>query len=298
MLETLEQVTVIESINATEKCGNTPRSLTKFSGLEKNMAEEILPQFTTGADYSPESENVSDRDNQQERPVAITRFAMAIECEGHITIGVNPAGQTRYYISMYPTIGFTNTDPILVHEMASFLDANEVGFSLHPSKSRGAGKKMRFDISVHGQTRLGRLIELLEPHIVTKKAQLDIVKRFNESRASHPRARYSEYEWNLCKQVRLLNRRMPGKKAFEKSKALLESPESIRQPIRRQYLEAYVKMCSELQRELESAVETAVPPILSKWVKKQQKSRTPTIAPASISGRATSLSQTHGTTSG
>lgn len=269
MLETLAVANMVELTEiAIQERVNAPGSLTKVSVMEKTMANEMLPQTHESIGYSIQSENVDDRDNQQVRPVALIRLGMAIECEGHVTIGCSPAGSTRYYISMYPTVGFTNTDANLVCEIASSLERYGIEFVLRRSKGRGAGKKQRFDLSIHGSRRLKRLIEVIEPHIYSKKAQLDIVKLYMGSRDSHPQDNYSDYEWDLCKQVRLLNKRMPGKKAFEKAKALLETPESIRQPLRRRYLEAYVKMCSELQRELESTVETAVPPILTRWVKK------------------------------
>jgi hypothetical protein len=265
MLETLEAVAYNRMKSEIQSCLSNLGSLAIVPSEEEQMVNEILPQNRAGSDYSNLSENAGDRDNQQER---LVRLGALIEAEGHITIGISSAGSTRYYMSMYPTIGFTNTNVNLVYEVASILDDNGIKFVLRPSKGRGAGTKRRYDIDIHGHDRVTKTIDLLYGYIKTKREQANILREYIQVRAIAGRRPLGEREWELCKQVRILNGRAPVKKTFARHKAALESPESIRRPRDLKNLQFYVKMCAELQRELERTPETSVPPMLLKWVKK------------------------------
>jgi hypothetical protein len=266
MLETLDVVSGIGYYNNSAIQGwlHIPGSLTTVLNEEEPMAKKILPQIRRSSDYS-KSENAGDRDNQQER---LVRLGALIEAEGHLTIGVNFAGSTRYYMSLYPTIGFTNSNIYLVAEVATTLEAGGVEFVLRRTKGRGEGRKIRYDFAMHSRPRVTSTLNLVEDYIYTKREQAEILWEYLRSRESHLRSPYTDYEWDLCKRIRLLNGRMPNEKSVAKAKAYLESPESIRRPHDLENIQRYVKMCSELQRELERTPETSVPPILRRWVKK------------------------------
>lgn len=230
-----------------------------LDNTSKMMKIEDMNLNSKSRSYRSLGENIADTDNQQERLVKLTRLAMAIECEGHLTIGMSPASKTRDRISLYPTIGFTNTNRELVDEVLDILMKNDVGFSARFSAGRGAGKKIRFDVSIHGYGRVTKMLDLIQSHLRTKTRQAEILREFIESRTRDLRAEYSEAEWVMVTEIRILNGRSPNAKAIAKAKAQLESSESICRPSKAAYLQRYLKMCADLQRNLESAAEMTAP---------------------------------------
>jgi hypothetical protein len=209
------------------------------------------------SDYRFLGENAGDRDNQQERLVRLARTAMLIECEGSITIGMTPPTKTRNRPALYSTVDVTNTSLKIIGEYKDTLGLIGVGFTSRPQRyGKGFGRKLRSDVNVHGFWNVETLLRTIMPFLDAKKRQAKILLEFIASRQSSPRkSEYSESEWQLVTDVRLLNGRMPNRKALAKAVAFLESPESIRQPRAVNYYKRYVKMCADLQRNLENPAE-------------------------------------------
>lgn len=210
------------------------------------------------SDYRFLGENAGDRDNQQEKLVRLARTAMLIECEGSITIGMAPPSKTRNRPALYPTVDVTNTSDAIIEEYKAVLDwIVGIGFTSRSKRhGKGFGRKLRSDVNVHGFWNVQTLLTTVMPFLRAKERQAKIVLEFIASRQSSPRkSEYSESEWQLVTDVRILNGRMPNRKALAKAVAFLESSESIRQPRTVKYFERYVKMCADLQRNLENPAE-------------------------------------------
>lgn len=123
-----------------------------------------------------------------------------------------------------------------------------------PRHGRGAGRKLRHDLNIHGFDRVEKVLTLLVPHLRSKKRQAELVLEFIASRRlAHKHEAYSDREWQLVYEVRKLNGRMPGQKAIDKALAYLASPECDQRSRTTEYFRKYVAMCADLTRDLKVA---------------------------------------------
>jgi hypothetical protein len=234
--------------------------LDKANGKIENM-KTLSNLFAQAPVTERLSENIGDRDNQQERLVKLARLAMLIECEGSITIGMTPPTKTRNRPALYATVDFTNTSLSLVQEGQATLSREEVGFTARPKRyGKGFGRKLRYDTNIHGFDRVEKVLSLILPFMSIKTEQAKIVLEFIQSRREAQRGEsYSDREWQLVQAIRMLNGKMPHRKSIAKAQAFLESPESICRPRVADFYRRYVKMCADLQRNLESVAEMPTP---------------------------------------
>lgn len=193
--------------------------------------------------------------SEQTRAVRLARLAMLVECEGSITIGMTPPTNTRNRPALSPIVGITNTATEIVDEAKVTMAIEGVAFTARPKRyGRGAGRKLRYDVNIHGFDRLNKLLPILMPYLRSKKRQAEIVLGFIRSRQASPsKARYSEYEWQLVTEIRKLNGRMPGHKAITKAKMKLATTDATLQPRTVEYFERYLAMCEELKTALRAA---------------------------------------------
>ncbi len=190
--------------------------------------------------------------SKNERTVRLARLAMLIECEGSITIGMTPPTKTRNRPALTPMVSITNTAEQITDEAIETLIAEGIGLSSKRRRpSVGLGKKMRTDVHMHAFDRTEKLLTTILPYLRSKKRQAELVLEFIKSRRSAaPKAPYSDLEWRLTTDVRLLNHYTPQRRALAKAKAYLESPESLTRPRAAGYFRKYVEMCNELQAAL------------------------------------------------
>ena len=224
---------------------------------------KIIMMPSPGCGYQGVGKNIADRVNQQERLIRLARLGMLIECEGSITIGTSLGCKSLRYCSFSPQIDITNTSSIIIDEAKNTLVSESIGFTARPVRyGSGFGKKLRYDLNIHGFDRLVKILSLLKPWLGSKARNADLVLEFIKSRQTTggPGTPYSESEWQMVTEVRIINGRSLSQKAIAKVKAQLESSESIRQPRTREFHRRYLKMCADLQRELERTAEMTVPP--------------------------------------
>jgi hypothetical protein len=207
------------------------------------MDTVIAPSFLSGF----EDESISR--SYHERIIGISRLAMLIECEGHITIGMMPPTKTRNRPALYATVGITNTAEGIINEAMETLIDSRVDFTARPLRDgKSAGRKLRRDIDIHGFDRIDAVLNLVLPFLNSKKAQAEIVLSFVASRRkAEPKSAYSDQEWKWATEVRKLNGRQPERKALSKARAYLESSDGSRNPRTIEYFKRYVAMCEELQ---------------------------------------------------
>lgn len=187
-----------------------------------------------------------------DRLVRLSRLAMLIECEGSITIGMQPPTKTRNRPALYPTVDVTNTDPRIIAEARQTLMSEGVACTARPKRpANGEGRKDRYDLNIHGFDRVNKVLGAILPLLRYKKRQGEILLEFIESRKSgHRHAAYTEQQWKMVTEVRKLNGRMPGTAACVKAKAFLESTNSAAQPRTAEYFRRYLQMCEELRTAL------------------------------------------------
>lgn len=195
--------------------------------------------------YSPE----------HEREFRLTRLAMLIECEGSITIGMTPPTKTRNRPALYATVDLTNTSTVIIDEAKDTLSQEGIRFTARPEAiCRGAGRKPRFDVNIHGIERVTKVLTTLLPYLRSKRRQAELVLEFVDSRKrAHKHEAYSDREWQLVYEVRKLNGKMPARKALAKAVAYLASPECDQRSRTTEYFKKYVAMCADLTRDLQAA---------------------------------------------
>ena len=186
---------------------------------------------------------------EHERVVRLSRLAMLIECEGTIGIGMTPPTKTRNRPALCAAVSVANTAKEIISEAGETLSSEGIGFTSMPRRYQsGFGTKLRYDVSLHGFNRVSALLTAILPYLRSKKRQAILVLEFIESRrASDLKAAYSDREWRLVTEVRLLNHCQPNSKALAKAKAYLASPTDPNKPRTAEYFRKYVEMCTELQ---------------------------------------------------
>jgi hypothetical protein len=196
------------------------------------------------------------RDSEHQRALRLARLAMLIECEGSITIGMTPPTKTRCRPALYPTVDITNTSTVIIDEAKTTLMSEYVDCTARPVRYQsGWGRKLRYDINIHGFDRLTRLLPTIIPYLNSKKMQAEIVMRFIRSRmAAVPKSEYSEQEWQWTTQIRKLNGKMPPVKAVAKAVEFLASLNGSERPRTISYYRRYVAMCAELRETIENSV--------------------------------------------
>lgn len=192
---------------------------------------------------------------QHEREFRLTRLAMLIECEGSITIGMQPPTKTRSRPALYPTVDITNTSTVIMEEAKETLMSEGVAMTPRPPRhGRGASRRLRYDVNIHGFERVTRVLTTIMPYLRSKKRQAEIVMEFVKSRQNaKAKSAYSDREWELVYEVRKLNGRMPGRRAIDKAMAYLASPECDQRSRTTEYFKKYVAMCASLTLDLQVA---------------------------------------------
>lgn len=143
--------------------------------------------------------------NQQERLWRLCWLAGVIDSDGSICImspRVNSSGRRQFR----PRVNIVNTNKLLIERATQVLREFDVG--AHVSTRSGCKDhwRMRGQINVDGFKRATKLLRLIEPHLVAKKEQAQIVMALWESRQNGLAGRpYNEQENILIYRARTLN---------------------------------------------------------------------------------------------
>lgn len=169
-------------------------------------------------------EQYSGLDNQQENGVAVSessheinaaRIAMFLDTDGFVTIQVRQRGIAgNAYLG--PECGFVNTSSELMNWLHDTLTDLEVPHymkwfdidQLRGSRSR----KPQCRIVVRGQNRCSKLLPIVQPYLVAKAFQGQLISEFITSRSaqSDKRNMYSDRELEIANTIRSLNNNKSG----------------------------------------------------------------------------------------
>ena len=188
-----------------------------------------------------------------DKEIAIARLAMLIECEGTIGIGMTPPTKTRNRPALCPAVSIGNTAMAIINEARDTLTGEGIEFTFrHNIPASGLGTMPKHELHLHGFNRVTAVLTAVLPFLRSKKRQAELVLEFIQSRRSavDPKAAYTDREWQLTTDVRLLNRCQPQVKALAKAAAYLELPESSRTVRASLYFRKYIEMCNTLQDAL------------------------------------------------
>jgi len=200
------------------------------------------------------------------RIIKLNRLAMAIECEGSITIGMTPPTKTRDRLSFYSLVGFTNTNAELMREICESLNSEGVSFVLRACGFSPCSRKVKYQLIVHGFLRVIKTLELIMPYLDSKRRQAEIVLAFTESRKRHSHSEYTDQEWMWVEEVRTLNGRMPTPKAVEKYRKMLSGIDYSKHPRSYKYFVKYIEICDRLKEKLDLPRSLKVSPVVERWI--------------------------------
>lgn len=187
--------------------------------------------------------------NQQERALPMSEqkdcelsyLAGLFDGEGYVGVTINRnRGATPQY---FPRCSIVNTNPIIIDEAIRILQGRHVPFHLCHWDAKLAEQKPRMTIDMTGFKRCLRFLWTIEPYLVAKKQQAQMVTAFICSRLSHGKSYkhtpYTDDEINLFQATRELN---------AKGRAILREHTS-------RAADFAAKMCSELRAKGAEATE-------------------------------------------
>ena len=150
-------------------------------------------------------------DNQHTLEVDLSWLAAAIEGEGCITIERSGKERLDGGRCLLPSTMISNTNSEFIFAAVRILDRIEVPFRISVrTRDAEKGWKTANVIRIRGQKAVEKLIPYIEPYLRSKKGQLQLVKRFIESRRKYDKPKgvpYTEYERSLVQDVHKLNQR-------------------------------------------------------------------------------------------
>lgn len=144
-------------------------------------------------------------DNPQQRMWQLCWLAGVIDSDGSIALLNVPHGRsgTRTY---RPRVNIVNTNRLLIERAAEILDHFGVGRHVSTRRGEKIGWRIRGQINVDGFKRAIKLLRLIEPHLVAKREQANLIISLWEYRKEHSqRAPYGENEVAMVERVKYLN---------------------------------------------------------------------------------------------
>lgn len=141
----------------------------------------------------------------------LLRLADYIDCEG--TIALQHWNRGKKGVNSYqPKVSIFNTSPVFAQHVIDIY--NKLGVKVFiETQKRKAEHKVVYRLVVLGISRVHKVLELIKPYLLIKRAQADCVKEFCELRmeaATRGRGRqvpYGQREFELHEAVKLLNLR-------------------------------------------------------------------------------------------
>jgi hypothetical protein len=126
-------------------------------------------------------------DNQQ----AIEIVAGLFLGEGHFTLGKTVNGKN---IILTPDVGFTNSDPALIHYICDWLDSLELHFHMHMNHPKSYRAGNCWTIQIRRLECAKKILNVLLPHLFGQKLhQAALVLRFVNSRLSYKKRNHEPY---------------------------------------------------------------------------------------------------------
>ena len=177
-----------------------------------------------------------------QRDLDLAYLAGIWDADGYIGLSVNDKkrGSTQYY----PRVTFTNTNKVMIDDVARVLDNETIGYHISKWDPGSKVNKVRYVLEMVGFRRAFKFLFIMEPIIRGKQTQAQLLLGFLWSRLRHGKAYqhtpYTADEINIFYAMKELNAKGPI--------TLREhTPDAV----------AFAaKMCSELRTKGAEAAET------------------------------------------
>lgn len=197
-------------------------------------------------------------DVKRDIDIAAARIAMFLDTDGFLTIQVRQRGiKGNAYLG--PECGFVNTSVPLIewlHETLAWLGIPHYlkWFTVDQLKGSRA-RKPQGRIVIRGQSRCKKLLRYVQPFLVAKKRQGELISELIESRYATEgmNAAYSDRELEIANEIRELNNNKSGEWRPISSETLRRTMEL------REKMKCQSKIKSDLHGNMQSTAETSVP---------------------------------------
>ena len=153
-------------------------------------------------------------DNPQVTVNQICWMAGIWDGEGSFSIVRQNTKNTNKPFGLNPKITMENTSAEMIDECCKILDGSEISFYITERKIRSNRHKQAYVLQVCRIDMILKFCDLLLPHLITKKAQASLLRRYAKSRIGQyagrgKRVPFTEEEVGLCEKVQELNRLGP-----------------------------------------------------------------------------------------
>lgn len=163
--------------------------------------------------------------NPQVTDTQLAWLAGIIDGEGTITVGFLNTRETRQYA---PSVTVVNTNPVMIATILAIYDQLGVGSHvMERDRTKSLGKRSIWNVTVQRMGGIEKLLTVLAPFMVAKRAQAELLLRFVRSRipkknsGSNRDRTYTQEELDMCLEIRNLNDFTPGSE-MEKIKSELQ----------------------------------------------------------------------------
>lgn len=149
----------------------------------------------------------SSRSESDQRKYDLYYLAGLFDGEGYMGVTINrkKRGSDQYY----PRASVVNTNPVIIDKVCQVLTDNGVAFHRCQWDAGLNEQKIRFTVDMTGFRRCFRFAYLIEPYLVAKRLQTQLVLAFLWSRLKHGKSythnTYSEDEIKLYLAAKELN---------------------------------------------------------------------------------------------
>lgn len=141
----------------------------------------------------------------------LLRLADYIDCEGTIALQHWNRGKKGVH-SYQPKVSVFNTNPVFAQHVVDIY--NRLGIKVYiETQKRKPEHKVVYRLVVLGISRVKKLLELIKPYLLIKRAQADVVLEFCDIRITASKigrgrqVPYGQREFELQQQMGLLNLR-------------------------------------------------------------------------------------------
>lgn len=193
----------------------------------------------------------------EEAKLASARLAMFFDTDGFITIQVRQMHGVRD-ASVFPHMGLVNTSQALIEwadeSLHRMVCAHYLKWFTVDQMKGSKARKPQGRIVIQGLHRCLDLLSYIQPYLVGKRRQGELVMEFIQSRlqADH-KARYSDRELEIANEIRSLNSNKSGEWRPISSETVRRTSEL------RAHLKNPKKIQAELLRKMQSTAEMTVP---------------------------------------
>lgn len=141
--------------------------------------------------------------NQQVKPEELAWLAGFWDGEGSITVfQTKRRNKTDKYNA---SLVLTNTDEHVILHTIKLLDRFGINLHLFKRVSNTEKHKDSYQLTTRNMVTIKKILTLLLPYLVCKKAQAELTLRYIDSRLKNLKGQYKEEEIDIYKEIKKLN---------------------------------------------------------------------------------------------